>query len=703
MQSFCNFLLVITIFCISQTIYAANTEKKDYGDIILKADLIKYDDNLAALTAYGNIYVSMDNYILRSDSLYYDIKKDVLFAEGNIVIKDNSGKIITGQRAILKDKLKKAVIDEFILKLPDDSLIMAASADRSSSSTVSLHKANFTPCKVFCGKKPIWQIKAEETNIDYSREKITYKNTFFEVFGIPIVYLPYFFHPTPKASAKSGILVPKFTKNKFVLPLYYRAKSNLDLTISPHLSKNQSFVEGELRHLIQYGSYEIKGSYANSTHRSEQKRLKPSRYTLFTKGNFHRDDIGYGFDINRASDKAYLVNNFENYDSYLESKVYINKIAKTDYLSLEGYSFQGLRAKEIKRNDPIIFPRVKVQKLLPLDDEESILLKIKNNSILYNENHDIQIARNALELNLSKKIITQNGHLLHFAVANRNDLYWLNYQTPIDKVERQKTWGRNIPEIHTKWRYPLVRSISSSTAIKLEPIFATFIGKNYNKNYNKFTFIDKNKYELSEYNLLSSNKFSGIDYHEYGKRFSYGLNTSLFSGLYYFDLFLGQLTYYNNIAASGNSDYVGSSSIDINDQFRLYYRFRKNRKLDQIMDEVGVSNKLEKLTTSLNFSKLNNISKYYPDDTFNFPSNKVSQISLTTSYQMFESLTLGTGLFFDTTKKTRLLQRTIQVTYTFDCVSITGKFYDDFTHDSSRGIKKNNSKTFVIGLKVLNM
>lgn len=703
MRSFCNFLLVIITFCISQNLYAGDLEKKDYGSVVLKADLIKYDDDLGALAANGNVYVSMDNYILTADSLYYDIKKDVLFAEGNLRIKDEEGKIITGQRAVLKDKLKKGVIDEFILRLPDGSLIMAASADRYDKNRVSLHKANFTPCKIFCGNKPIWQIKAKDTNIDYEKQQITYKNMFFEVFGIPVVYLPYFFHPTPAASAKSGILLPEITKNKLVLPLYYRVKSNLDLTLSPRISKNYTIFEGELRHLIKYGSYEIKGSYANHSYGNGRKHLKPNRYTIFTKGSFYKDDINYGFDLNRASDKAYLVNDFENYDSYLESRIYANKIARTDYLSLEGYSFQGFKAKDIKKSDPLVFPRARVQKVIALDDDENTLFKIKNNSILYNENHENQIARNALELNLSRKIITPNGHLLNFAIANRSDLYWLSSEEHLNKVEKERKWARNIPEIHAKWRYPLVRNISGATSLKLEPIFAAFVGKNYNKNYNKFALIDTTKYELTEYNLFSSNKFSGIDYHDYGKRFSYGLNTSLFSGLYYFDVFLGQLVYYNNVAANGNSNYVGNVSLDIADNLKLYYRFRKDKKLDPILDEVGISTKIEKLTTSLNFSKITNVSRYYSDDMSNFSANKSAQMGLNVNYQIFESLSLGTGVLFDTTKKTRLLQRTIQMTYEFDCVSIAAKFHDNFTHDKSRGVIKKSSKSYAIGLKVLNM
>ncbi|NBY34694.1 MAG: hypothetical protein EBQ62_00060, partial [Alphaproteobacteria bacterium] len=63
--------------------------------------------------------------------------------------------------------------------------------------------------------------------------------------------------------------------------------------------------------------------------------------------------------------------------------------------------------------------------------------------------------------------------------------------------------------------------------------------------------------------------------------------------------FLGQLIYQNNINTKGNKDYVGSSSIDIANNLKLYYRFRKDKKLNPIRDEVGVTTTSKKLTTKL--------------------------------------------------------------------------------------------------------
>lgn len=703
MQRLCKFLLLVTIFCTGSIALGIDIKEKNTSPITLKADTVKYDANLQSIMASGNIYVSMDNYVLRADSLYYDLEKDVLFAEGNIRIKDTEGKIIIGQRAILKDKLKKGIIDEFTLKLPDGSILVAASAERYSERRAGLHKASFTPCKITCNREPIWQIKAKNTDINYENERIVYRNMFFEVFGVPLLYLPYFSHPTPTAPAQSGLLIPQITKNNLVVPVYFRAKNNVDFTISPRLSTNYAIIEGQFRHLLPSGQYQVNGSTGNPTLAKGEKDSELSRYYIFAKGDFYKNDLTYGFDLNRTSDKAYLTNYYENYNAYLESKLYANKVDTTDYLSLEAYSFQGLRTTDKKNQSPFIFPRVRTQNVIGLNDEDNLFLKVKNEAIAYNENYDKQVARNALELALTKNIITPGGHLFNFTFSNRNDLYLLSLNNQNSQTAAEKAWVRNIPEFQTKWRYPLIRHFADKFSIKLEPIIAAFIGVNYSKRFDKFALIDVAKYELSEYNLFKHNRFSGIDYHDYGKRLSYGLNSSLFSDPYYLDVFLGQLVYKNNIVTKGNSEYVGNVSADIANNLKLYYRFRRDDKFNRVRDEVGMSTNSEKLTTSVDLTRLNNISRYYADDMFNFPQNKVSQVSFNIGYQLFESLKLDTGVRFDITQKTRLLQRSIIVTYVMDCVSITGKFYDDYTHDQIRGVRKIHTHTFAVGLKVLNM
>ena len=82
----------------------------------------------------------------------------------------------------------------------------------------------------------------------------------------------------------------------------------------------------------------------------------------------------------------------------------------------------------------------------------------------------------------------------------------------------------------------------------------------------------------------------------------------------------------------------------------------------------------------------------------------MSQLNFDVNYQLKKDLWVGTGARLDvSTNHTKILVRSIKVTYLFDCVSISGTVTDNFLQDSVRGVKKTRTKTFMIGLKAINM
>lgn len=676
--------------------------KKDIA-VTLKADLVQYDEASGSVIASGNVYIFANDYVLKADVLRYDISTDTVTARGNIIINDGTGRLVFGERAVFKDKLQQGIIDEFVLRAPNNFLLVALVARRDGAQKISLHKAGFTPCAIRCVGQPIWKIRAIDTYVDYDKGKVVYHNAFFEVFGVPVMFIPYFSHPTPNAKAQSGILMPGIKKAEFMLPVYFRPKSNIDLTLSPRFAKKYVITEGEFRHLLGYGSYTINGSYGNPSYRKGDKIYGSRRYHMFARGDFSSHDIHYGFDVNRASDKAYLTNYFEIYDSFLESKLYVNKVDKGDYFALEGYSFKGFRREDQSNNTPFVFPRIRMQKLVEIDDDETTFLTIKNEVLGYNENYQTQLARDYLELKLSKNIITHHGFLFNFNLSNRSDFYWLSKSNPVTQNEYNSFLHRQIPEGGVKWLYPLIRGFDNNVSMKLEPIIAVTVGRKYSKTYNKFVIVDVSRYELSEYNIFDANRFNGVDYHEYGERLSYGINGSLFSNVYYFDAFLGQLIYNDNPVAKSNADCVGNVSLDIANRISLYYRFSRDKKLNFLRDELGTRVNHGNLSVNVAFSSLNDVARYYPESKNDFPGNKISQVNLGAVYQITDAINFEVGSRLDITSKIKLMQRSIKVTYFIDCVSISGKVYDDFTNDRSRGIKKQRSQSFAIGFKVLNM
>ncbi|GAB4163513.1 MAG: LPS-assembly protein LptD [Rickettsiaceae bacterium] len=675
----------------------------------MKAKEIHYDANDDTITASGGVLIKVDQYLLKARTIHYDIKKDIVFAAGNIRIVDEFGKTIYGEKAVFKDKFKQGIIKEFVAKLGNNSIVASRVALRMDKNKFALEKSVFTACELNCGKNPIWQVKAKETDIDYDKQKITYKHTFFEVYGIPLVYIPYFSHPTPNAEAQSGVLGPKIKQNSLLIPFYFRAKPNLDFTISPRFAKNHTIFEAELRHKLKNGQYNILGSYGNPSqvktdNNGLSKGSRPGRYHIFSKGDFSENEINFGFDFRRTSDKAYLTNYHQVYDSYLPSQIYVNTIDGSNYFSLESFYFQDLRITDTKSDLPFVFPYIRTHHVIGLNDDESVLLNVRNNTIAYRDSNDLQLARTALDLELMTNLVSDNGHMVTYSLANRGDLYWVNFFDKEAKLEQQKVWYRNIPEVSSRWRYPLITSLGTKTSLKLEPTAMIVLGRKYESRFNKFGLIDSNKTELSENNLFNTNRFSGVDFHDYGSRISYGVNSVLASEHLYLDTFLGQLLHRNNVSERGNSEYVGSATVNFASDFELFYRFRRDKKLKPIRNEIGAASATEDFNATASFTELRSVPTYFARDDFKPEKNKISQLGFNLKYQLIKNLWVGGGAKLDiSSKKTKFLIRSIEMTYLFDCVSIDGTITDNFLQDNLRGIKKERSYSFAIGLKVINM
>jgi len=706
-------ILIIIFFNICLTAYSfgANDEQA-----FISADFIEYNEEEDFIYAKGNIQITLGKYILNANSLLYDIENDMVWAEGDVKVKDDKDRIIFGQTIFFKDKLKEGIISDFIMKLQDNSILASRLAKRLNSDHFTLYRSSFTPCSIQSDCKPIWQISAQKAEVDFKEENMSYKNLFFEIYGVPIFYTPYFSHPTPSAKAKSGILVPSIKKNYLTIPIYFRAKPNMDLTLSPRIFTKYTLMDLEFRHKLDKGDYVIEASVGKVPYKIKNmngsviKDANVRSYHIFTHGNFVDSYYKYGFNLKRTSDKAYLKNYHGLNNSFLDSKIYLQKIDYTDYLSVSALHFQGLRTNDTEGLDPLILPQIRTKNVFGLNDDESIFFTIQNNSLIYMEETGRKLGRAAFQLSITNDFITKNGHLLNISLNNRTDIYsinqMLNSNANAISSNQNDLLIRDIPELQTTWRYPLVKPIGPASSFIIEPVVSSIVGKKFKPSYNKFNYIDSNKYELSDDNLFNLDKYSGIDYHEFGNRLSYGVNSALLSNDNYFSLFLGQrLHKYNNSIINDNAENVGKTSLNLSGSFEILYRFRKSKDFSPIRDEFGVNFQNEKIQFTTAFVKLENLKKYYPYENRILSKNRAKQIYYDIDYHLTENWLIGNDMRVNLSdRKARILNKSIKVTYLKDCVRITGKISDDYTSDNTRGIRKTPSSIGIsIGLKVLNM
>jgi LPS-assembly protein len=494
--------------------------------------------------------------------------------------------------------------------------------------------------------------------------------------------------------------MPDIKGKKLGIPLYFRPKNSLDTTIIPRISKKGILYEAEFRHLLKPGLYRFTGSItANKKNVKIVKngyiisQKKMHRYNFSGKGDFKNSDIHYGFDINRVSDLGFLKEYYQRHDPFLKSNIYGYKVDKEDYLEVNNLYLQGLGANDKIATDPHIIPEINFRYIIPIPQTGDGKLKIDNYTSVYGTNSIGKITRTIWEANFYNSHTTDTGQILGLELYNRSDLYHFD----LDNFQnKQYIVGRSIPELRLSARYPWIGKLSES-ALVVEPITLLVFGRKHIPDPKKFHFIDTNDYDYDDSNFLKYNRYSGYDFHEYGNRITYGANSYLdIKNGYRVGMFLGQSQKLSH-SALNKPDIVGKASINFQDQLEIYYRFRKKpRHFRSVFDELGMWYNTDDISFNGGFINL--------QDLHLENIRKIRQVYFDSGYQYDDYWNFGLGTRIDVTKvKPRQLTRSIRVTYTGDCVSISSTISRDFTSDSRRAIRKTDDWSFAIGLKTLNM
>ena len=112
---------------------------------------------------------------------------------------------------VLSGDLREGVAEQLRARLVDNSLLAAEGGRRTGGVRTDLDRAVF-PCPLCpdSDAPPLWRLKARRVIHDQEKQDITYRHAFFELYGVPIAYLPYFTHPDPTVERRSGFLAPSF-------------------------------------------------------------------------------------------------------------------------------------------------------------------------------------------------------------------------------------------------------------------------------------------------------------------------------------------------------------------------------------------------------------------------------------------------------------------------------------------------------------
>jgi len=637
--------LFALLACTSIMWQTAYSEEKT-ADV--EADEMNYLENEAKISAKGNVVIKYDNRELNANEVIYDQDDNLISAKGNIMLRDEDGNLYYAEQADFNDKMTKGTISKLNGKLHDKSLFAANKATRHSETLTELENAVYSPCKV-CKKKmngnPLWQLSASNIKFDEEAERIAYKNATFDIYGVPVFYMPYFFHAMPDAKRESGLLLPTYSSMNTLgvtvkTPYYINIAPNMDATIEPLFTTEEGIVlSGNFRHLTRQGQYSLSGSITNPQERDEfgvRTSSRDIRGHIEGKGHFNLNDtLSWGFDGKRTTDDTYLQRYKFDYEDLLISQAYIENIDGRDYIGARAVSFQGLNALDDPGTTPLALPMIDAHFERNAGYKNSRWL-FDANSLVLSRDEGVNSRRISGAAAWNIPYITKNGQVLDFKASIRGDAYSVeNVQT--GSTEKDGLIGRLIPEINLNWKLPLA-SFIEKTKIFLEPIVNFIVSPN-GGNPDKIPNEDSQELELSDINLFTNNHFTGYDRVESGARTNYGLRGGIENELGKINFMIGQ-----NYQANANqnfteesglndnfSDYTGRLTYRNKGNFDISYRFRLDKD-DFIMrrNEFDTSFRIKKAHFNLGYTLLDERNEDFDKHEF----NAATSLSLTDNWSI---------------------------------------------------------------------
>lgn len=683
--------------------------------VLLEANDIHYDHENDVVTASGKVEVVQGETVLIADELIYDQQKNTVYARGNTSILEPSGNVVFADQIDLADDMKQGIIRHFSARLADGSLFAAASAHKIDENTFDLTKAVYSACNVKChadgsSASPMWQIKTDHVRLDQLEHRAVYGDTYFETYGIPVFYTPYFSHSLPGAENESGFLIPQYQYSNNVgtmvhVPYYYAIAKDKDATVTPIFTSNDGLVmAGEYRQLFDSGQILIDGSATNPSQRNSlgaPAAGREIRGNINAWGDFNVGEYsGWGFDIHRVTDDTYLRRYDFAGDTLLTSQLrgytsHFSEPGSRSFARMQALAFQGLTAQDNRRTIPFALPLADVNYESTPDDYGSRFL-YDGNFLLLHRDLGADSRRFSNRIGWKLPYISDDGQVIEFATHLRADVYEVSDVRLADGRYFDGTTGRMIPDASVMWRYPFISRIGEDSSLMIEPVIqlvASPGGGNTEKIPNEDSLVP----EFTDSNLFSDDRYPGLDRVETGPRASYGLRgqAQVFSDSF-IDWLIGQhyrmnddRTFpYSNDLQSNFSDYIGKVGLSYQ-PFGVAYRFR--------LDKDSLAPKRSEFDGGFSYKGLNLNASYLSLRNDPVLATKEA-ISGSASLKLSDYWTLSTGAQRD------LEQDFTNSTYTGlafqnECTSISTVVGRSYTRD--RDIEPSTNILFIVSLKNL--
>ena len=612
-------------------------KKKDFleasnGDAFIKNQNLKIKFNKIKLTNQNNIITATNgieindlkkSLNIQGEEITFDRENNILFSETSSIIMDKNQNKINSKsfkyktneknfrifEALLQDnnkntfEIESAYIDTQSNILIGENIIvnlnnvyfkqnneprLKGEKIKHSNNITEISKGIFTACKKTDGCPP-WQLSAKKITHNSKKKTITYDDVWLQIYDIPVVYFPKFFHPDPTVKRQSGFLMPTFKNSPnnntfFSIPYYKVLSENKDLTFSPRLYTNdQLLIQTELREAKKDGKNITDASVLFDKNNKTQGHLFFNLDRELNIDDFNKSNLKLNFE--QVSDDTYLKANkltspIINDDSLLENSLTLNLTSNQLDIKSNLIMYEKLNTKGNDKYE-YIFPKIELTKYLENKTKLDGNFRFISDNYIHNYNTNTHERVNTNNLIFgSKPKITKNGFY------NNYEFILKNSNTNSQKSDLNKEGGdfyfSSLFQFNSS--YPLIKKNKNKRSL-LKPKLSAKFGPGHTKD------LSKEEYILDVENIFNLNRISSEETLESGLSIAYGTDYILADENTNNEIL--SLKFANNLRLSKNHD------LEKNNQL--------GSKTSNFFGEVKY-NPFNFLTTKYNLATNNNLS-----------------------------------------------------------------------------------------------
>ncbi|MBX3502386.1 MAG: LPS-assembly protein LptD [Alphaproteobacteria bacterium] len=531
-------VLIVLLVVWSAAAQAQTAATRGGGETLVLANEVIREAGGRRLIARGLVEVRRGTRSIMADEVIYDSASDRLRAVGNVAVVEDNGDVVFFAEVDVDAAFTDGAGRDIRMVLRRSWRVRASDGRLSTKEgrQFTLQHAQATPCEE-CARNPerppIWRITARRVVVDDASKDFIYSNAAMEIFGVPVLYTPYFTHPAPDVRRRSGLVSfdvgRSVSRGFYAQPQYFIAfGDSADLSLRPRL-----YVQRPARPMFDVEARKRGDTFDVSLRPRFAYDGGRLRYLLRGALRWDIDDNWRALaDADYSGDRAFHEDFGIDRAASSRSVAAVERFAAQSFLQFRAAHYQDLHFDGFAGHVPNAGFHALAHQRIPL-----LVLggTLETRTLLRQtlREHGPSTSSAIQTVEWQRRALIGGGQVVGFGgqLMGRLDRTTSGPADIVDPLSNglptvARSWGSGDATGWLEWSYPFVAPVGTSGSWVIEPR-ALLIGSGRIAGTRPTLNEDSRSLEMDFSSIFSLGRHTGFDRRESGLRVVYGLRSTL--------------------------------------------------------------------------------------------------------------------------------------------------------------------------------